>query len=273
MDNRNNKDNLSKLENQSIYIIREAYNKFDKLIGLWSFGKDSTVLLWLCRKAFFGKIPFPLMHIDTTFKFPEMYEYRDRIIKEWGVNFIRHVNQEAIDRGINYQTHDTFVVVEELKTNGLRQALDKYNPSALMLAIRKDEEGSRSKERFFSPRDKNFEWNYKNQPPELWDQFKTTFPKGTHIRVHPLLEWTELDIWEYIKRENIPVVPLYFSKQGKRYRSLGCMPITFPVDSNASTVDEIIEELKTTKVTERSGRGQDKAKEYAMQKLRAKGYM
>lgn len=266
-------DRLDRLENQSIYIIREAYKKFRNLMALWSFGKDSTALVWLCRKAFFGRVPFPLLHIDTTFKFPEMYAYRDRMIKEWNLQFVRHTNQEALDRGINYTNCDPLTVCEELKTNGLRQAIDKYKIEGLMLGIRKDEEGSRSKERYFSPRDKNFEWDYKNQPPEIWDQFKTTFPVGTHVRIHPLLHWTELNIWEYIQRENIPVVPLYYSSNGKRYRSLGCMPITHPVDSSAASIPEIIEELKTTKISERSGRGQDSVQAYAMQKLRAKGYM
>lgn len=266
-------DHLDRLENKSIYIIREAYKKFGNLMGLWSFGKDSTVIVWLCRKAFFGRVPFPLLHIDTTFKFPEMYAYRDRFVEEWNLRFIRHVNQEAIDRGVNYDTCDALTCCEELKTNGLKQAIEAYNINGLLVGIRKDEEGSRSKERYFSPRNSNFTWDYKNQPPELWDQFKTTFPEGTHVRVHPLLDWTELDIWQYIERENIPVVNLYFAKDGKRYRSLGCMPITKPVESRASNVKEIIEELKVTKTTERSGRKQDSEQEYALQKLRAKGYM
>ncbi len=264
---------LQELENRSIFIIREAYKHFRNLTVLWSFGKDSTVLLWLCRKAFFGRVPFNVLHIDTTFKFPEMYSYRDQYSKEWNLHFIRHVNQEALDRGINYERCDPLTVCEELKTNGLRQAIEQYKIDGLMLGIRKDEEGSRSKERYFSPRDKEFQWDYKNQPPELWDQFNYLFPAGAHIRIHPLLDWTEQNVWEYIEQENIPVVPLYFSKEGKRYRSLGCMPITKPFESSATTVREIIEELKITKVPERSGRKQDSAEEYAMQKLRARGYM
>jgi sulfate adenylyltransferase subunit 2 len=266
-------DHLDRLENKSIYIIREAYKKFGNLTGLWSFGKDSTVIVWLCRKAFFGKVPFPLMHIDTTFKFPEMYQYRDEFIKKWDLKFIRYVNHEALGRGVNYDNCDALTCCEELKTNALKKAIQEYKIDGLLVGIRKDEEGSRSKERYFSPRSKNFTWDYKNQPPELWDQFKTTFPQGTHVRVHPLLDWTELDIWLYIQRENIPVVSLYFAKDGKRFRSLGCMPITKPVPSRSSNVPEIIEELKTTQTTERSGRSQDSEQEYALQKLRAKGYM
>ncbi len=265
--------NLQDLENRSIFIIREAYKRFHNLTILWSFGKDSTVLLWLCRKAFFGRIPIRALHIDTTFKFPEMYVYRDQLIREWNITFVRHVNQDALDRGVNYSTCDPITVCEELKTNGLRQAIEKYKIDGLMLGIRKDEEGSRSKERYFSPRDKEFQWDYKNQPPELWDQFNSVYPPGAHIRIHPLLDWTEQNVWEYIQQEGIPVVPLYFSREGKRYRSLGCMPITKPVTSSAATVSEIVEELKTTKVSERSGRQQDTAQEYAMQKLRARGYM
>lgn len=266
-------DRLDQLEAEAIYILREAYKKFGKLGMLWSMGKDSTVMLWLAKKAFFGHVPFPVVHIDTTFKFPEMYEFRDHWAKEWGLNLIVHTNEEALKKGISYDTHSALEVCDAMKTQGLKQAIDKHDFEGLILAIRADEEGSRSKERFFSKRTKDFEWEYTDQPPELWNQYNTDFKKGEHIRVHPILHWTEIDVWEYIKREDIPCISLYFAKDGKRYRSLGCMPITHPIESDADTVDKIIEELKTTQEAERAGRGQDKEDQYALQKLRAKGYM
>ncbi len=266
-------DHLQELEDKSIYIIREAYLQFKRPALLWSIGKDSTTLLWLCRKAFFGSVPFPAMHIDTTFKFPEMYKFRDHYAKEFGLDMVIEKNQDAIDKGIGYDTHDAFTCCHELKTVGLQNAIRKHNYDALFVGIRRDEHNIRAKERYFSARDINFNWNYKNQNAEMWDHFQSDTETGQHIRVHPLLEWTELDIWNYIKRENIPVNELYYAKNGKRYRSLGCMPITIPVDSNADTIDKIVEELKTTKVAERSGRAQDKEKAYIMQKLRSLGYM
>jgi len=264
---------LDLLEAQAIYVLREAYKKFGKLGILWSMGKDSTVLLWLAKKAFFGHMPIPSVHIDTTFKFPEMYAFREKYAKEWDLNLIVWKNEEALKKGINYKNTDALTVCDELKTKALKQCIDKHKFEGLILAIRADEEGSRSKERFFSKRTADFEWKYTEQPPELWDQYNSDFQKGEHIRVHPILHWTELDVWEYIKRENIPLIDLYFAKKGKRYRSLGCMPITSPIDSDADTVDKIIEELKQTRTAEREGRGQDKEDRYALQKLRAKGYM
>ena len=266
-------DHLDQLENQSIFILREAYKKFDRLACLWSMGKDSTVLLWLARKAFMGRVPFEAAHIDTTFKFPEMYAFREQYAKEWGLNLFVGTNRDAIARGINYKNNDPVTVCHELKTVGLQQAIAIKKWNGLIVGIRRDEDGTRAKEKFFSPRNIDFEWDYKDQPPELWNQFQTDFNKDTHVRIHPLLEWSELDVWEYVRRENIPCVSLYFAKNGKRYRTLGCQPITKPVDSNADTVDKIIEELKTTKVSERAGREQDHSQRYAMQKLRAKGYM
>ncbi|MAG73451.1 sulfate adenylyltransferase [archaeon] len=266
-------DHLTQLESESIYIIREAYKKFDNMAILWSMGKDSTCLLWLVRKAFFGKIPFKVLHVDTTFKFPEMYEFRSTYAKEWDFNLLLHTNQDAIAKGINYTNNDPFTCCHELKTVALQQAVEKHKFNGLIVGIRRDEEGSRAKERYFSPRNEESKWDYKDQPPEFWGQFNTSFKPGTHVRVHPLLHWTEVDIWRYIERENIPSCSLYFSQNGKRYRSLGCMPITTPINSNATTVKQIIEELKATKETERSGRKQDTAKEYAMQKLRKEGYM
>lgn len=266
-------NHLDELENKSIYIIREAYNKFKNIAILWSIGKDSTTLLWLCRKAFFGKIPFPVMHIDTTYKFPEMYKFRDYWAKEWNLKLIVAKNQEALDKGIGYEANDAFTCCHELKTVALQKAIKKYEFKAMFVGIRRDEHGIRAKERYFSPRDSQFKWDYKNQPAEMWDQFKSETGQDEHIRVHPLLHWTEIDVWEYIQRENIPINELYFAKNGKRYRSLGCMPITKPIDSNADTVSKVIEELKATRVAERSGRSQDKERAYTMQKLRSLGYM
>jgi sulfate adenylyltransferase subunit 2 len=265
-------DSLDALENQSIYIFREAYRKFKDLAMLWSIGKDSTTLLWLARKAFFGRVPFPLVHIDTNYKYPQMIEYRDRMAAEWGVELIVGRNEQALCEGM-HPSKGRFVCCNALKTQGLQQILDRQGFKGIFLGIRRDEEGSRAKERVFSPRDKNFEWNYKDQPPELWDQFNTSFGADTHVRIHPLLSWTELDVWEYIRRERVPLCPLYLAKDGKRFRSLGCVPCTVPIASNAVTVDEIIEELKATTTPERAGRAQDQEQAYAMQKLRSLGYM
>jgi len=265
-------DHMDDLENQSIYILREAYRKFKKLAMLWSIGKDSTVLLWLARKAFLGHCPIPLVHIDTKRKIPEMIEFRDKVASEWGVRLIVGQNDEALAEGMG-PDNGRIVCCNALKTEALQQLMAREEFTALILGIRRDEEGTRAKERYFSPRDKNFEWNYKDQPPEFWDQFKTDFDKDTHIRVHPLLHWTEIDVWEYIKREQIPIVDLYFARNGRRYRSLGCAPCTGTVPSNAMTVDEGIDELRNTTISERSVRAQDQEDTYAMQKLRAKGYM
>ncbi|MGE4285034.1 MAG: sulfate adenylyltransferase subunit CysD [Phycisphaerae bacterium] len=263
---------LDKLENQSIFIIREAYSQFRNIAVLWSIGKDSTTLLWLVRKAFFGKIPFPVMHIDTSYKFKEIYEFRDKYTKEWDLDLIVSRNEEAIAAGMG-PDKGKFDCCNQLKTIALKQAIAKKKFKALLLGIRRDEHGIRAKERVFSPRDEDFEWDYKNQPPELWDQYKTKAAEEEHLRVHPLLGWREIDIWEYVRRENIPIPSLYLAKDGKRFRSIGCETCCGPVDSNACSVDDIIEELKTTKISERSGRAQDKEDDYMMQKLRSLGYM
>lgn len=265
-------DHLQKLENQSIYIIREAYSQFKNVAMLWSIGKDSSTLLWLIRKAFFGKVPFPIMHLDTTYKFKEIYEFRDKYAKKWNLNLIVAKNQEALDRGVSPEK-GKLECCTELKTNNLKKAIAKYKFKALYLAIRRDEHGIRAKERIMSPRDGDFVWDYKNQPPELWDQYKTKAKTEEHLRIHPILGWREVDVWEYIRRENIPIVSLYFAKNGKRYRSIGCETCCNPVCSNADTLDKMIEELKTTKISERSGRAQDKESDYMMQKLRSLGYM
>jgi len=263
---------LDRLENQSIFIIREAYSQFRNVAMLWSIGKDSTTLLWLVRKAFFGKIPFPVVHIDTTYKFKEIYDFRDKYASQWGLNLIVAKNDEAISKGMGPKS-GKFVCCNELKTVALKQAIAKHHFKALYLGIRRDEHGIRAKERVFSPRDEDFEWDYKNQPPELWDQYKTKAAEEEHLRVHPLLGWRELDVWEYVKRENLPVVELYFAKNGKRYRSIGCHTCCMPVASDADTIEKIVEELKVSKVSERSGRAQDKESDYTMQKLRSLGYM
>ncbi|WP_461214229.1 sulfate adenylyltransferase subunit CysD [Lacticaseibacillus sp. GG6-2] len=265
-------DHLDELEAESIFILREAYKNLGKLGMLWSLGKDSTVLLWLVQKAFYGHAPFPFIHIDTSFEMPEVIAYRDKMAADYNIDLIAYTNQEALDKGMNPKL-GRLLCCGALKTTALNQVSEQYGFDGLIVGARQDEEASRSKERIFSERDKNHKWDYTNQPPELWDEFKTDFPKGNQIRVHPLLHWTELDIWEYIRRENIPVIDLYFAKNGRRYRSLGCAPCTGTFKSDAKNVTEIIEELKVTKMNERSGRAQDQEDAYAMQKLRQAGYM
>ncbi len=264
---------LDELESKSIYIIREAYKQFRDISVLWSIGKDSTALLWLVRKAFYDQIPFPVMHIDTSYKFKEIYEYRDSKAKEWGLRLLIAKNEKALSKGMSCQKADPLVCCTALKTDALKEAIAKHKFKALLLGIRRDEHGIRAKERVFSPRDQEFKWDYKNQPPELWDQYKSKQSDEDHIRVHPMLHWTEVDIWEYVKREEIPIVDLYFAKEGKRYRSIGCEPCCSPTESEADTIDKIIEELKTTQTAERAGRAQDKESAYIMQKLRSLGYM
>ena len=268
---------LNELEAKSIYIIREAYRKFkDKLAVLVSWGKDSVTMLYLVRKAFFGKVPIPVVHIDTSYKMKEIYEFRERLTKEWNLNLIIAKNEEALKQGMGPEK-GRFVCCTALKTEALKQAIRKYGFKALLVAIRRDEHAIRSKERYFSPRDKDFKWDYLHQPPELWEQFNVELDETqTHFRVHPMLHWREIDVWLYIKREKIPFNPLYLSgtrKEGYRYRSLGCEPCCVPIPSNAKTIDEIIEELQTTKLAERAGRVQDKERAYMMAKLRALGYM
>jgi sulfate adenylyltransferase subunit 2 len=290
---------LDELENLGIYILREAYANFKNLCMLWSMGKDSTVMLCLTKKAFFGHVPFPLVHIDTQYKIPEMIEYRDRLTREWQLPMVVGTNNDALEKKQTFPDGnvDRLTCCHHLKTEALQNmisgkslrmrynhALGKYeedvNPQpyeGVIVGVRADEEGSRSKERYFSPRDEGNEWNIGGQPPEFWNQFKTEFSPGTNVRIHPLLDWTELNIWEYIAREKIETVPLYFDQgSGKRYRSLGCYPCTFPIDSDASSVDEIIEELKTGKfsrIAERTGRAQDMDDEGGLETLRREGYM
>lgn len=263
---------LKDLENRSIYILRESKAQFRKPAALWSMGKDSTTLIYLCRKAFYGKVPFPVIHIDTERKFPQMYEFRDRLVKEWGLRLIVAKNEEVLKAGFGPE-RGKFECCNALKTQALKLALREHGFDALLLAIRRDEHGIRAKERVFSPRDEGFYWNYRDQPLEMWGQYQKAEEEATHTRVHPVLHWREIDVWRYIQQEGIPVNPMYFAKNGKRYRSLGCVPCTNSINSNASTIDEVVEELERTKAAERAGRAQDKEAAFMMQKLRALGYM
>jgi len=292
-------EHLEQLEARSIYILREAYASFRQLCMLWSIGKDSTVLLWLSRKAFFGHVPDPLVHIDTSYKIPEMIAYRDRLALEWKLTMIVGQNREALEakRTFPEGAVDRITCCGLLKTEALVKTLSGEWPrmrldhasglykvdgntepyTGVIVGARADEEGSRSKERYFSPRTTASAWDVGEQPPEFWNQYKTEFAPGTHVRIHPLLDWTELNIWEYIAREQIPTVSLYYDQgEGRRYRSLGCWPCTNPVESDAGTVEEILGELKTGKfanVAERSGRAQDKDDGGGLETLRREGYM
>jgi sulfate adenylyltransferase subunit 2 len=263
---------LQELESKSIYIIREAYYQFKNVALLWSMGKDSTTLLWLVRKAFFGKIPFPVIHLDTSYKFREIYEFRDKYAKKCNLNLIVAKNENSLKQGMSPE-RGRFTCCSQLKTGALKEIIKKRKFDALYLAIRRDEHGIRAKERAFSVRNADFNWDYLNQPVELWDQYKAKQKGEEHFRIHPLLGWREIDVWEYIKREKIPVVSLYLAKKGKRYRSIGCQRCCNPVDSDADTIYKITQELKSSKVAERSGRAQDKERAYMMQKLRSLGYM
>lgn len=292
-------DHLEQLENLSVHILREAYANFKSLCMLWSIGKDSTVLLWLSRKAFLGHVPFPLVHIDTRYKIPEMIEYRDRLTRQWQLDMVYGVNTEALERKETFPdgNADRLRCCKLLKTEALKNTLSgqwpryRFNHAAdryevdpnrdpftgVIVGLRADEEGSRSKERYFSRRDRSSEWDIADQPPEFWNQYKTDFAPGTHVRVHPLLDWTELNVWEYIEREKIPTVSLYYDQgSGKRYRSLGCWPCTFPIESKARNPREIIEELRSGQlknIAERSGRAQDAEDGGGLETLRREGYM
>ncbi|MCB9772078.1 MAG: sulfate adenylyltransferase subunit 2 [Candidatus Omnitrophica bacterium] len=265
-------NSLEKLENNSIYIIREAYSRFRNIALLWSIGKDSTTLLWLCRKAFFGKIPFPILHIDTSYKFQAIYDFRKKYAKDWNLQLIIEKNERALANGMN-NSLGKFECCDSLKTQTLKRAVEKHHFKAIILGIRRDEHGIRAKERFFSTRNSDHRWDYGNQAPELWDLYQAHLEKDQHLRVHPLLGWREIDVWNYIQQEKIPVADLYFSKNGQRFRSIGCEPCCSPIPSKANSLAKIIAELKTTKIAERSGRSQDKEDSYNMQKLRSLGYM
>ena len=283
---------LRELEAHSIYILREAYRHFDSLAMLWSIGKDSTVMLWLARKAFAGEVPIPLVHVDTSYKIPAMIEYRDRLARDWGLTMIVGANQEALAAGM-HPSKGRLNCCAALKTEALRRTLDgtgprmrmnsdgvyvpDWNPrpyNGVIVGARADEEGSRSKERTFSPRNETNDWDVAEQPPEFWNQFKTRFAPGTHVRVHPLLDWTEIDLWVYIAQEQIPIINLYYDQgAGTRYRSLGCEPCTGFIQSTATNSEQVVAELRVTNTPERAGRAQDAEDPHAMEKLRRDGYM
>lgn len=293
---------LKQLEAESIYIIREVAAEFDNPVMLYSIGKDSAVMMHLAMKAFApGKPPFPLMHVDTTWKFREMIAFREQRVKELGWDLIVHINQEGVEMGISPFVHGSAKHTDIMKTQSLKQALDKYGFDAAFGGARRDEEKSRAKERVYSFRDKNHRWDPKNQRPELWNLYNNRVDKGESIRVFPLSNWTELDIWQYIHLENIPIVPLYFAAkrpvverdgvlimvdddrmpiaEGEeivekmvRFRTLGCYPLTGAVESNAQTLPEIIQEMLLTKTSERQGRVIDHDSAGSMEKKKQEGY-
>lgn len=293
---------LKQLEAESIHIIREVAAEFDNPVMLYSIGKDSAVMLHLARKAFApGAPPFPLMHVDTTWKFKEMIEFRDKMAKKVGMDLIVHTNQEGVEQGINPFDHGSAKHTDIMKTVALKQALDKYQFDAAFGGARRDEEKSRAKERVYSFRDKHHRWDPKNQRPELWNLYNSRVNKGESIRVFPLSNWTELDIWQYIYLENIEIVPLYYSAQRPvverdgnlimvdddrmplaegekpemkwvRFRTLGCYPLTGATESKAQTLPEIIQEMLLTTTSERSGRAIDHDSAGSMEKKKREGY-
>ena len=263
-------NHLDELEHNSIYILREAYNRFRRLGMLWSIGKDSNVLVWLARKAFLGRIAFPVVHLDTGDEFPETYSFRDRYAREWDLQLIADTCPPIDEVDPALPPASRFAARKSL---GLRRVLERYGFEGIIAGIRRDEQSTRAKERVFSPRAEDGSWDVRDQPPEFWDQYNLEFPPRTHVRVHPLLDWTEIDIWRYIEREEIPVVPLYFARDGKRFRSLGEAGTTRPVESRATTVREIIVDLETARTAERAGRTMDHETEDTFERLRAAGYM
>jgi len=293
---------LKQLEAGSIHIIREVAAEFDKPVMLYSIGKDSSVMLHLALKAFYpGKPPFPLMHVDTTWKFREMIQFRDRQIEKLGLELIVHINEEGVKAGVNPFTHGSEKHTDVMKTQALKQALNKHKFDAAFGGARRDEEKSRAKERVFSFRDRNHVWDPKNQRPELWNIYNGRVNKGESIRVFPLSNWTELDVWQYIYLNNIDIVPLYFAKPRPivmidgvnimvdddrmpiaenqkietkmvRFRTLGCYPLTGAVESSATTLPEIIQEMLLTTSSERQGRLIDSDKSGSMEEKKRKGY-
>ncbi len=293
---------LKQLEAESIHILREVVAEFDNPVMMYSVGKDSAVMLHLALKAFFpAKLPFPLLHVDTRWKFKEMIAFRDKRAKEEGFELLVHTNPDGIEKNINPFVHGSAVHTDIMKTEGLKQALNKYKFDAVFGGARRDEEKSRAKERIYSFRDKNHRWDPKNQRPELWNLYNARVHKGESIRVFPLSNWTELDIWQYIYLEHIPIVPLYFAKkrpvverdgvkimvddermplgEGEeikeemvRFRTLGCYPLTGAVESNATTLGEIIQEMLLTKTSERQGRVIDNDSSGSMEKKKIEGY-
>ncbi|WP_346299509.1 sulfate adenylyltransferase subunit CysD [Halomonas sp. BM-2019] len=293
---------LQQLEAESIHIIREVVAEFANPVMLYSIGKDSSVMLHLARKAFFpGPPPFPLLHVDTTWKFREMIAFRDRMAAEAGMELLVHTNEEGRAAGINPFDHGSSGYTDVMKTQALKQALDQYGFDAAFGGARRDEEASRAKERVFSFRDKFHRWDPKNQRPELWNLYNARVNKGESIRAFPLSNWTELDIWQYIYLQQIPIVPLYFSaprlvverdgmlvmvdderlplaegevpeERSVRFRTLGCYPLTGAVESTAATLPEIIQEMLLTRTSERSGRAIDHDQAGSMEKKKREGY-
>jgi sulfate adenylyltransferase subunit 2 len=293
---------LQRLEAESIYILREVVAECQKPVMLYSLGKDSAVMLHLARKAFHpAPPPFPLLHVDTTWKFRAMYEYRDRVARDSGMELLVHVNKEGLRLGINPFTHGSQVHTDVMKTQALKQALDLYRFDVAFGGARRDEEKSRAKERVFSFRSAQHRWDPKNQRPELWSLYNTDKREGESIRVFPLSNWTELDVWQYIRRDQIPIVPLYFAaerpvvrrdgalimvdddrmplKPGEqpqrlkvRFRTLGCYPLTGAVESTAETLDEIIDELMQSASSERHGRVIDHDTAASMEMKKQEGY-
>tara|TARA_Y100001935_G_C17291662_1_gene503707 strand:- start:549 stop:1457 length:909 start_codon:yes stop_codon:yes gene_type:complete len=293
---------LQQLEADSIHIMREVVAETEHPVMLYSIGKDSSVLLHLARKAFYpAKIPFPVMHVDTTWKFKEMIEFRDNLAKEYDLDLIVHINQEGVNQNVGPFTHGSAVHTDIMKTQALRQALDKYQFDAAFGGARRDEEKSRAKERIFSFRSAQHRWDPKNQRPELWSLYNTKKKPGESIRVFPLSNWTELDVWQYIYLENIPIVPLYFAKKRPvvfrdgiwmmvdddrlklesgetpqeklvRFRTLGCYPLTGAIESNAATLTDIIQEMLLTKTSERQGRLIDQDSGASMEIKKQEGY-
>lgn len=293
---------LEELEAESIYIIREVAALFEKPVMLYSIGKDSAVLLHLAQKAFYpSKPPFPLLHVDTTWKFREMIEFRDNIAKETGMELLVHINQEGVRQGVGPFSHGSMVHTDVMKTEGLKQALDKWGFDAAFGGARRDEEKSRAKERVLSFRTKTHRWDPKNQRPELWHNYNSRVQQGESIRAFPLSNWTELDVWNYIEQEDIPLVPLYFAKPRPivmrdgvmvmvdddrmplepgetpemkmvRFRTLGCYPLTGAVSSDATSVSDIIQELTLSRISERQGRVIDNDEAGSMEKKKQEGY-
>jgi sulfate adenylyltransferase subunit 2 len=293
---------LKRLESESIEIMREVVAEFTKPVMLYSIGKDSSVMLHLARKAFHpAPPPFPLLHVDTTWKFREMIQFRDEIARRLNLNLLVYVNKEGIAAGINPFASGSSLYTHVMKTEGLKQALDKYGFDSAFGGARRDEEKSRAKERIFSFRSKGHSWDPRNQRPELWNLFNTRIKAGESMRVFPLSNWTEFDIWHYIMIENIPVVPLYFAKrrpvvrrsgtwimvddarmpleQGEkpqmrlvRFRTLGCYPLTGAIESTASSLEDILAEMETTRVSERQGRLIDTDETASMEKKKREGY-
>jgi sulfate adenylyltransferase subunit 2 len=273
---------LDRLEAESIHILREVAASAQNPVMMYSIGKDSSVMLHLARKAFYpGPLPFPLLHVDTTWKFREMIAFRDKLKDDPAIDLLVHINQEGVEQGIGPFTHGSALHTDVMKTQALKQALDKYKFDAAIGGARRDEEKSRAKERIFSFRSAQHRWDPKNQRPELWSLYNTRIKPGESVRVFPLSNWTELDIWQYIYQENIDIVPLYFAEvrpvvtremKRVRFRTLGCYPLTGAVESSASTITEIIEEMLRTTTSEREGRAIDKDAPASMEMKKQEGY-